>query len=115
MLYEALKARPGAAAEGAGRLAAHEGTGPARDPTRGWSLMALSVATSLDALVVGVSLGLKRATEIWWASAVIGVVAGLMALTGVVVGQHVGRRFGKAAEVVGAVVLMGLGVSFLFW
>jgi putative Mn2+ efflux pump MntP len=37
-----------------------------RDPTRGWSLLALSVATSLDALVVGFSLGLKGTSSIIW-------------------------------------------------
>jgi manganese efflux pump family protein len=85
------------------------------DPTKGWSLVVLSVATSLDALVVGFSLGLKgRGFSIWLASAVIGVTAAAMALFGVAVGKFAGQRLGRWAEAAGAVVLMALGVSFLW-
>ncbi len=105
MLYEALRLHPGAVAQRAVE----------RDPTRGWSLVVLSVATSLDALVVGFSLGLRGAAGIWWPCVVIGLVAGAMSLTGVVVGQRVGARLGRPAEIAGAVVLMLLGVSFLIW
>lgn len=114
MLYEALRSRPGAGAERAER-AARARIDRKRDPTRGWSLVVLSLATSIDALVVGFSLGLKAVEAIWWTSAVIGVVAGLMALTGVMVGQRAGKAIGKRAEIVGAVVLMVLAVTFPFW
>ena len=87
----------------------------ARDPTRGWSLMVLSVAVSIDAMVVGLSLGLKGAGAIGWASVVIGVTAGLMSLAGVALGRRVGVRFGRSAEIAGALVLMGLAVSFVLW
>jgi len=112
MLYEALKSHPGAVAEQASQWEqqhAHH-----RDPTRGWSLMVLSVATSVDALVVGFSLGLKG-QDIWQASIIIGVVAGLMALIGVIIGQRIGKILGKPAEIVGAVILMLLGVAFLWF
>ena len=114
MLFEALRGRPGEAIEKGERAiekALH--VRPAADPTRGWSLMMLSVATSLDALVVGFSLGLRGA-EIWWTGAVIGVTAAAMALAGVVIGKHAGKRLGRWAEVGGAALLMGLGVSFLW-
>lgn len=52
-------------------------------------------------------------SEIWRASAVIGLVAALMSLSGVVVGQRVGAWLGKPAEIAGSAVLMGLAVSFL--
>jgi len=113
MMYEALRSRPGAVAEKAEHLIQDELHIRRRDPTRGWSLMALSLATSIDALVVGVSLGLKGA-EIWLPSVVIGLVAALMALTGVVVGKRIGKSLGKPAEMIGAVVLMVLGVCFLW-
>jgi putative Mn2+ efflux pump MntP len=75
----------------------------------------LSVATSLDALVVGFSLRLKdMGAQIWLTSAVIGVVAAAMSLAGVIIGKHAGKRLGRWAEVGGAVLLMGLGVSFLW-
>lgn len=75
-------------------------------------MLMLSAATSIDALVVGVSLGL-RGSGIWVVSVVIGVVAALMALIGVEVGRRAGARFGKGAEIAGAVVLILLGVLFL--
>ncbi len=112
MLYEALQRHPGAVEERTEQLAENLLHVKSRDPTRGWSLILLSVATSLDALVVGVSLGLKG-ERIWQISIVIGVVAGLMALTGVVLGKRIGKAFGKHAEIFGALVLMGLAVSFL--
>jgi putative Mn2+ efflux pump MntP len=122
MLYESLRSRPGAVEEGIGRAVSRGSAPPAggegsaaSDPTRGWSLVALSVATSLDALVVGISLGLKGAGAIWWTSAAIGLVAAGMSLTGVATGRFAGRALGRWAEVVGAVVLMGLGVSFPLW
>ncbi len=109
MFYEAVKSHPGAAEE------AVASTAPRRDPTRGWSLVVLSVATSLDALVVGFSLGLRGSSSIVWPSLVIGITAAAMSLTGVVIGKRLGDRFGKPAEIAGAVVLMLLAVSFLVW
>jgi len=109
MLHDAVKSRPGAAG-GTESLSASR-----RDPTRGWSLVVLSTATSLDALVVGFSLGLRGATGIVWPSLIIGVTAAAMSLTGVVIGKRLGDRFGKHAEIAGAVVLMLLAVSFLVW
>lgn len=88
------------------------------DPTRGWSLLALSIATSLDALVIGVSLGVRpdqNEHPIWMSSVIIGLVAGAMSLTGVFLGQYVGKTLGRYAEFAGALVLMGLGVSFVWF
>lgn len=104
----ARPAKPGEAPD-AGRAARR------RDPTRGWSLIALSIATSLDALVVGFSLSLRGATGIWWPCLTIGLVAGLMSLTGVIAGQHLGRALGKPAELAAAAVLILLAASFLIW
>ena len=88
----------------------------ARDPTRGWSLVMLSIATSLDALVVGFSLELRSpGVSIWWPSVIIGIVAATMALTGIAVGKFMGEKLGKWAELLGAVVLMAIGVSFVVW
>jgi putative Mn2+ efflux pump MntP len=113
MLYEAVRSNPGAVAEKAEHAAEHQLRVRPADPTRGWSLVALTLATSIDALVAGFSLGLKGA-HIWQASIIIGLVAGLMALLGVIVGQQIGRALGKAAELVGAVILMALAVIFIW-
>jgi len=117
MLYEAWKQHPGEVSEAAEHAIERALHVKPKDPTRGWSLLGLSVATSLDALVVGISLALHEGSKqpgIWRASAIIGVVAAGMSLAGVLLGQHVGRAVGRPAEFLGAVVLMGLGVSFLF-
>ena len=83
-----------------------------KDPTRGASLVVLSVATSIDALAVGLSLALLGA-QIWYPAVIIGVVA--FAFTAV--GLHVGRRFGsllgKRMEIVGGLILIGIGVRIL--
>ena len=109
MLYEAIGSRPGSVARRAALTARRR-----RDPTRGFSLVVLSLATSIDALVAGVSLGL-RGEEIFWTSAVIGVTAALMALTGVVLGKRLGQALGTFAEIMGGVILIGLGVSFVWF
>ena len=88
-----------------------ERTGP-RDPTRGWSLVALSVATSIDALAVGLSLGLIG-LSIWVPAAVIGMVALLMTVLGMFIGHRVGRRLGRRASVVGGIVLIVIGTRIL--
>ncbi|MHC4295074.1 MAG: manganese efflux pump MntP [Planctomycetota bacterium] len=113
MLYEAVRSRPGFIEERVEGAAGQLLSVKRRDPTRGWSLVLLSVATSIDALVVGFSLGLKG-EQIFQASVVIGLVAALMALTGTIIGQRLGKAFGKPAEIFGAVILMLLGVSFLW-
>ena len=114
MLWEVLRGRPGEAIErGEQALEKALHVRQPADPTRGWSLVVLSVATSLDALVVGFSLGLRGA-EIWWTGGLIGVTAAAMSLAGVGIGKHAGKRLGRWAEVGGALILMGLGVSFLW-
>lgn len=114
MLYEAIKGHVGEVAEGVEHKM--ESAASARrdpDPTRGWSLIALSLATSMDALVVGFSLGLKGQV-IWMPSVVIGLTAGAMALSGVVLGRRLGQALGRWAEIAGALVLIALAVSFLW-
>jgi putative Mn2+ efflux pump MntP len=82
------------------------------DPTRGWLLLTLSVATSIDALAVGLSLAFLR-VSIWGPSVVIGIVAATMTAVGMTFGSRVGARFGKWAERVGGLVLVGIGVRIL--
>ena len=113
MLYEAVKAAPGSLEQRSGDAVTHALHLQDRDPTRGWSLLVLSIATSIDALVVGFSLGVKGGEQIWYTSFVIGLVAAVMSFVGVGVGKLAGRAFGKPAEIAASLVLMGLGISFL--
>lgn len=83
------------------------------DPTRGWLLLTLSVATSIDALAVGLSLAFLK-VSIWMPSVVIGVVAAGMTALGITFGSRVGARFGKWAERAGGAVLVGIGARILY-
>jgi len=104
MLYEAVRSRHDETKQSSG--SSH------KDPTKGWSLIVLSIATSIDALVAGVSLGLQQ-QNIWHVSVTIGIVAGIMALVGVVLGKRIGTAIGRPAEIIGSIVLMLLAVSFI--
>jgi putative Mn2+ efflux pump MntP len=87
----------------------------AADPTRGLSLVALSVATSLDALAVGVSLGVLG-VAIWGPALVIGLVAAALTAAGLHLARPLGRlgpRAGRAMEIAGGLVLVAIGLRIL--
>jgi putative Mn2+ efflux pump MntP len=84
----------------------------ARDPTRGMSLIITSIATSIDALAVGLSLGVLR-VSIWYPVVVIGVVTALLSTFGMLVGSRLGARFGTRMEIIGGLVLIAIGVKIL--
>ena len=83
------------------------------DPTRGVRLLTLSVATSIDALAVGLSLGMLR-ISIWYPSVVIGVVTAGLSLLGVNLGNRLRGGLCRRMELVGGVVLILIGLRILF-
>ncbi len=83
-----------------------------RDQTRGWSLVGLSVATSLDALGVGVGLGIAGARCLQSAG-IIGVVACAMTLLGLWLGDRLSAVLGKRLETVGALLILLMAVKML--
>lgn len=87
-------------------------TRPRTDPTRGWSLIVLSVATSIDALAVGITFAMLG-VAVWYPALVIGLVAGTLTLAGMHFGARLGGRFGKGMEVFGGLVLLGIGFKIL--
>jgi putative Mn2+ efflux pump MntP len=82
------------------------------DPTRGWSLLLLSIATSVDALAVGLSFAALGIT-IWYPSVVIGVVAFLLTLLGTQLGPIIGQIVGRRAELFGGLILILIGIKIL--
>lgn len=82
------------------------------DPTRGWSLVALSVATSIDALAVGISFSMLG-VAVLYPSLVIGAVAAAMTLLGMRFGGALGARFGRWMELAGGLVLLAIGLKIL--
>ena len=86
---------------------------PCRDDlTRGKSLLMLSIATSIDALAVGISLALVD-SSILIASLVIGGVSFILAVAGYLLGNRLGCRFGKIMERLGGLILVGIGIRVL--
>ena len=83
-----------------------------RDITRGWSLIGLSIATSIDALAIGLSLSVIQ-VKIWYPSVVIGSVSLLFSVAGVYIGQRTGHFLGKRFEMVGGIILIGIGLRIL--
>jgi putative Mn2+ efflux pump MntP len=82
------------------------------DPTRGLTMVILSVATSIDALAVGLSLAMLN-ISVWLPAAVIGVVAGVLTVLGMLLGRRLGGNWGKRVEVCGGIVLCCIGVKIL--
>jgi putative Mn2+ efflux pump MntP len=82
------------------------------DPTRGLSLLILSIATSLDALAVGLSVGLLG-LSIWVPAVVIGMVTTLLTVAATQLGRTAGQYLGKWAERVGGLVLVAIGSRIL--
>lgn len=83
------------------------------DPTRGMNLIGLSVATSLDAFAVGVSLALLR-VSVWFPAFIIGIVAFLVTITGMAIGRQAGPYLGAWSERAGGLVLIAIGLKIIF-
>jgi putative Mn2+ efflux pump MntP len=86
----------------------------AKDPTKGMTMVMLSVATSIDALAVGLSLSLIN-VSIWTPALIIGLVAGVFTTVGMHLGKVIGSmaQLSRWAEMTGGVVLLAIGVNIL--
>ncbi len=82
------------------------------DPSDLMILLALSVATSIDALAVGVTLSLLT-DSIAFAVLVIGVITFGLSYAGVTIGKRFGHFFESKIEIVGGLVLIAIGLKIL--
>ena len=82
------------------------------DPSRGMSLVALSIATSVDALAIGVSLALLG-EEIVWPSTVIGLTTASFSLVGIRIGGRLSEGYGEWMERFGGLILMVIGARIV--
>ena len=84
------------------------------DPTRGYTLVMLSVATSIDSMAVGLSFAVLN-VSVWMPAAVIGIVATLLTIIGLRLGCLLGSasRVGARAEIAGGLVLLAIGFNIL--
>lgn len=77
-------------------------------------LTALAIATSIDALAVGVAFALTyEAKEVYIAVVLIGVITALLSAIGVLIGHKFGAKYKNKAELAGGLVLVLMGVKFL--
>ncbi len=82
------------------------------DPTRGRTLVMLSVATSIDAFAIGLGLAMLD-INIIYPSTIIGIVAAGFTLLGLQLGNRLGEWFGKRMEVIGGAILIIIGLRIL--
>jgi putative Mn2+ efflux pump MntP len=77
------------------------------------SMFVMAVATSIDALAVGISLAMAGNVNIWIAVAFIGIITFILSAVGVKVGHAFGSRFEKKAQFCGGIILILLGLKIL--
>ncbi len=83
------------------------------DITRGFLLLTLSLATSIDALAVGLSLAFLE-VNIALASPTIGVVAFVFTAIGFILGKRASQLIGRRAEALGGIILLAIALRILF-
>lgn len=86
---------------------------PLKDPSRGGSLVVLSIATSIDAMAVGLSLAVLG-VNILQSCIIIGVVSAVFSLAGMLLGSRLGVCFGRRMVILGGVILNGIGLRILY-
>lgn len=100
MIYEALSPQDDNAEAGGDELDLKE-------------LALMSVATSIDALAVGITFALLPDTNIWISITLIGCTTFVLSLIGVAVGSRFGARYKSRAELFGGIVLVLIGIKIL--
>lgn len=83
-----------------------------KDPLRASRLLVLAVATSIDALAVGISFAFLQ-VSIAWSVTVIGLITFIICVAGVYIGKKFGGLLKKKAEIAGGVILIGIGLKIL--
>ena len=91
----------------------HSCDAPVSDPSRGMTMVMLSVATSIDALAVGLSLSMLE-VSIWYPSIMIGIITAAMSFLAIKLGTRLGLLCGKHMTVAGGVILLFIGGRILF-
>jgi len=87
--------------------------GEKEESLRFHSLMTLAVATSIDALMIGLSFAFLQ-TQILVPILAIGLITFLLSLTGFFFGCGLGRIFGNKIKIVGGLILLAIGMQILF-
>lgn len=81
-----------------------------QDPSTGRTLVLLSFATSIDAFAVGLSISFLQ-VPIVLSVIVIGLISAILSIIGLFAGTRLGEAFGKKMEVLGGLILIGIGIQ----
>ncbi|MBC8375484.1 MAG: manganese efflux pump [FCB group bacterium] len=82
------------------------------DPSRGWVLITLSIATSIDALAAGLSFSVLN-VSIWLPCLLIGIITLILSALSTWIGKLVGPWLGQRVEILGGFILLGIGLRIL--
>ena len=93
--------------------AAKMGPGKGDDPLNIYALLILSIATSIDALAVGITFAFLNIAIII-PIIIIGIVTFVLSFFGVFIGNKIGHFFERKIETVGGLILIGIGIKILF-
>ena len=77
------------------------------------TMFVMAIATSIDALAIGVSMALAGNVNIWIAIALIGIITCLTSALGVKIGNIFGAKFEKKAQMAGGIILILIGLKIL--
>lgn len=83
-----------------------------QDPLNNYTLFILAIATSIDALAVGITFGFLQ-LSLLISVIIIGAITFILSFVAVYVGRRFGGFFGKKVEIVGGLILIGIGVKIL--
>lgn len=76
------------------------------------TMLILAVATSIDALAVGITFAFLG-TDLWLSVTIIGIITFILSLTGVKIGNRFGDKFQNKAEFIGGIILIVIGLKIL--
>ena len=77
------------------------------------TMIVLAIATSIDALAVGITYAFLEVKNIWMSFAFIGIITFVLSIIGVKIGNKFGDKLGKKAEILGGLMLIIIGIKIL--
>lgn len=78
------------------------------------TMLILAIATSIDALTIGITFAFLETKNIFQAIVVIGIITFILSVTGVKIGNRFGNKCGRKAEILGGSILIFIGIKILF-
>jgi len=82
------------------------------DPSKGWTLITLSIATSIDALAAGLSFSMLN-VSIWLPCLLIGLITLALSVVSTRIGKVADQWLGARVEILGGIILFGIGLRIL--